>query len=152
MREREMKPIIILVVEDDPDDQFLTKEAIKESRIVNELYFVKDGTELLDFLHHKGEFAGDFPIPDLILLDLNLPRMNGREALREIKSDQQLCQIPIVILSTSQSEEDVSECYKLGAGGFITKPVKYSDLIETMKTVGDYWFAAVRRPKIANDY
>ncbi len=150
MIEREIKttrPIAILVVEDDPDDQFLTKEAIKESRIVNELYFVKDGIELLDYLHHEGMFSEQLPIPDLILLDLNLPRMNGREALREIKKDQKICHIPIVILSTSQIEEDVLQCYKLGASGFITKPVKFSDLIEIMKTLGNYWFAVVKLPK-----
>ncbi len=153
MVEREtkaVKPLVILVVEDDPDDQFLTKEAIKESRIVNVLYFVKDGIELLDYLRHEGKFTEQLPVPDLILLDLNLPRMNGKEVLREIKDDQKLCHIPVVVLSTSQAEEDVFQCYKLGASGFITKPVKFSDLIEIMKTLGNYWFAVVKLPKTYN--
>jgi two-component system response regulator len=143
-----IKPIVILMAEDDEDDQLLTKEALTESRIVNHLYFVNDGVELLDYLRRKGKYANrdNSSSPDLILLDLNLPRMDGREALKEIKSDPMLSRIPVVILTTSQDEEDIARSYSLGASGFITKPVTFSSLVKTMKVLGEYWIAVVKRP------
>ncbi len=109
------KPITILIAEDDPDDRYLAKEALSESRLANDLYFVEDGEELLEFLRHEGDFAGSRPPrPGIILLDLNMPRKDGREALHEIKADPQLRRIPIVVLTTSKAEEDILRSYDLG--------------------------------------
>jgi CheY-like chemotaxis protein len=146
--EQFVKPIVILMAEDDEDDRLLTKEALAESRVVNDLYFVKDGVELLEYLRRKGKYIGrsSSSSPDLILLDLNLPRMDGREALKEIKLDPILSRIPIIILTTSQDEEDIIRSYSLGASGFISKPVTFSGLVKTMKVLGEYWVAVVKRP------
>jgi CheY-like chemotaxis protein len=143
-----VQPITILMAEDDPDDRMLTQEALTESRLVNNLYFVEDGIELLDYLHQRGQHAdsANSPYPDIILLDLNMPRKDGREALVEIKADPDLRRIPIVVLTTSKAEEDVLRSYDLGVSGFITKPITFEGLIEAMKIIGEYWFSIVKLP------
>lgn len=141
-------PITILMAEDDPDDRLLTKEALSESQLANELYFVEDGIELLDYLYQRGAYTDPqcAPRPGLILLDLNMPRMDGREALAKIKADPDLRRIPVVVLTTSKAEEDILKSYDLGVGGFITKPVSFEDLVEVVKTIGKYWFQIVELP------
>lgn len=146
--DKEYRPITILMAEDDPDDRLLTQEALDESRLVNDLHFVEDGLELLDYLHQRGAYADpqSAPRPGLILLDLNMPRMDGREALTEIKSDPDLRRIPIVVLTTSKAEEDILKSYDLGVGGFVTKPVSFDGLVEVIHTIGKYWFQIVELP------
>lgn len=141
-------PITILMADDDADDRMLAKEALEESRVRNELYFVEDGEELLDYLKRRGKFADSekAPRPSLILLDLNMPRKDGREALREIKADPDLRRIPVVIMTTSKAEEDVFRSYDLGANSFITKPVTFERLVELMRTLGQYWIEFVELP------
>jgi two-component system, response regulator len=145
---KEYRPITILMAEDDPDDRLLTKDALAESRLTNELYFVEDGLELLDYLHQRGVYADPqrAPRPGLILLDLNMPRMDGREALAEIKADPDLRRIPIVVLTTSKAEQDILNTYDLGVGGFVTKPVSFDGLVEVLKAIGKYWFQIVELP------
>ena len=140
------QPIIILLADDDPDDRMLTKEALEESRVLNDLRFVEDGEELMDFLKRRGNYA-DAPRPGLILLDLNMPRKDGREALKEIKSDPELRRIPVVVMTTSQAEEDIFRSYDLGASSFITKPVTFDRLVELMRTLGQYWVEFVELPE-----
>lgn len=134
-------PIVILMADDDEDDRLLTRDALIESRVANDLRFVKDGEELMEYLQLRGEYAdpASAPRPGLILLDLNMPRKDGREALREIKADPELRRIPVVILTTSKAEEDVYRSYDVGANSYITKPVTFEGLIELMKTLGRYW-------------
>jgi CheY-like chemotaxis protein len=141
-------PITILMADDDVDDRMLTKEALDESRVRNNLYFVEDGEELLDYLNRRGKFADALqsPRPGLILLDLNMPKKDGREALREIKADPDLRRIPVVIMTTSKAEEDVYRSYDLGANSFITKPVTFERLVELMRTLGQYWIEFVELP------
>jgi CheY-like chemotaxis protein len=136
------------MADDDPDDCMLTREALAESRLANELHFVSDGEELMDYLYHRGKYSqpGSAPRPGLILLDLNMPKKDGREVLREIKGDPHLRQIPVLVLTTSKAEEDIYSSYYLGANSFITKPVTFSSLIEIMKTLGKYWFEIVELP------
>jgi CheY-like chemotaxis protein len=147
MRESEV-PTSILIAEDDPDDRFLISEALREAELLNDVYFVEDGEALMDFLFHKDQYADPslFPRPALILLDLNMPKKDGREALSEIKSNPDLRQIPIVALTTSTAEEDISRTYDLGVSGYITKPVHFTELVEVMKTLGQYWFDVVLLP------
>ena len=142
------RPITILIADDDADDRMMASEALEESRLANDLRFVEDGEELLDYLYHRGRFAGadDSPRPGLILLDLNMPRKDGREALREIKSDPGLRSIPVVVLTTSKAEEDIYRTYDLGVNSFITKPVLFESLVEVMRTLGKYWFEIVELP------
>ncbi|HEX7183155.1 MAG TPA: response regulator [Thermoanaerobaculia bacterium] len=142
------KSIIILLAEDDPDDRMLVQDAVAEGRLVNDLRCVEDGEELLDYLHQRGKYAGESaaPRPGLILLDLNMPKKDGREALREIKADPSLRQIPVVVLTTSKAEEDVFRSYDLGANSFVTKPVTFQSLVELMKTLGRYWLEIVELP------
>jgi len=141
------KPITLLIADDDPDDRLLAKEALIESRLVNQLYFVEDGQELLDFLHQRNAYNRETaPRPGLILLDLNMPRKDGREALDEIKSDPHLRKIPIVILTTSEAEEDILRSYDLGVNSFIVKPVTFDGLVEVMRTISLYWFEIVALP------
>ncbi len=142
------RPITILIADDDADDRMMASEALEESRLANDLRFVEDGEELLDYLYHRGKFtrAEDSPRPGLILLDLNMPRKDGREALREIKSDPALRSIPVVVLTTSKAEEDIYRTYDLGVNSFITKPVLFESLVEVMKTLGKYWFEIVELP------
>jgi CheY-like chemotaxis protein len=146
----EPRPITILIADDDPDDRFLAKEALEESRLANDIHFVEDGEELLEYLRHEGRYEGggarSSARPGLILLDLNMPREDGREALREIKADPILRQIPIVVLTTSKSEEDIVRTYDLGVNSFITKPVTFEGLVEVMRTLQKYWFEIVELP------
>ncbi len=142
------EPIILLMAEDDPDDRLLVREAMEEGHLLNELYFVEDGVQLLDYLKHQGDYANpeQAPFPDLILLDLNMPRKDGREALQEIKTDPKLRRIPVIVLTTSKAEEDIFRTYDLGVAGYITKPVTFDGLIEVMKTIAQYWFQIVKLP------
>jgi len=136
------------MADDDEDDRMMAKEALEEARLSNDIYFVEDGEELLEFLHHRGRYAGgeNAPRPGLILLDLNMPRMDGREALKEIKADPELMNIPIVVLTTSKADEDIHRTYNLGVNSYITKPVTFEGLVEVMKTLDRYWFNIVRLP------
>lgn len=142
------KPIVFLMADDDPDDRMLTKEAMSESRVLNDLRFVEDGEELMEYLNRQGKYANaeDAPRPSVILLDLNMPKKDGREALKEIKADPNLRRIPIVIMTTSQSEEDILRSYDLGASSYITKPVTFDGLIDLMKALGQYWVEFVELP------
>lgn len=142
------KPITILMADDDADDRMLTKQALQESRLANDLHLVEDGEELLDYLYRRGKYADldSSPRPGVILLDLNMPRKDGHEALREIKNDPNLRRIPIVILTTSKAEEDIYRSYDLGANSFVTKPVTFQQLVEAMKGLGQYWFEIVELP------
>ena len=142
------QPITILMADDDPEDRLLTKEGFEEGRLVNDLRFVEDGEELMDYLQRRGQFsdAKAFPRPGLILLDLNMPRKDGREALAEIKADPGLRRIPIVVLTTSKAEEDIVRSYNLGANSYITKPVTFDRLVQALRTLGAYWFEIVELP------
>lgn len=142
------QPITILMADDDPDDRLMTQEAFVECRLGNPLHFVTDGEELMDYLRRRGEFADEerFPMPGLILLDLNMPRRDGREVLREIKSDPGLRGIPVVVFTTSKAEEDVVRSYRDGVNSFITKPVTFSALIEVVQAIGKYWLEVVDLP------
>jgi len=144
----ERKSVIILLAEDDPDDRMLVQDAVAEGRLVNEVRCVEDGEELMDYLHQCGPYAGESaaPRPGLILLDLNMPKKDGREALKEIKADPALRQIPVVVLTTSKAEEDVFRSYDLGANSFVTKPVTFQSLVELMKTLNRYWLEIVELP------
>lgn len=141
-------PIIILMADDDEDDVLLTQKALQKGKLLNTLYSVKDGEELLDYLLHRGAYSDEsqFPRPGIILLDLNMPKKDGREALKEIKSHPELQEIPIVVFTTSKAEEDVYRSYKLGVNSFITKPVTFENLIEVMQALGKYWFEIVSLP------
>lgn len=141
-------PVTILMADDDPDDCLLAREALAESRLANDLHFVSDGEELMDYLYQRGKYSvpGSAPRPSLILLDLNMPKKDGREVLNELKSDPHLRQIPVLVLTTSQAEEDILRSYYLGANSYITKPVTFSSLIEVMQTLSKYWFEIVELP------
>jgi CheY-like chemotaxis protein len=142
------KMITILLADDDPDDRQLTRDAFIENRLANSLDFVEDGEELLDYLHRRGKFAHleTAPLPGLILLDLNMPRKDGREALKEIKAHPDLRRIPIVVLTTSKAEEDILRTYDLGVNSYVTKPVTFQSLVDTIKVLGKYWFEIVELP------
>ena len=141
------KPITILMADDDDDDRRLTKEALLEGRLVNELRFVENGEELLDYLRRQGSYAtAEAPRPGLILLDLNMPRKDGRTVLREIKSDPELRQIPVVVLTTSKADEDVFKSYDLGVNSYIVKPVTFEALVDILQTLEKYWFEIVELP------
>jgi CheY-like chemotaxis protein len=137
------------MADDDEDDRLLTADALRFSKLANQLTTVNDGEELMDYLNHRGKHAPPAvsPRPGLVLLDLNMPRMDGREALREIKSDPELRSIPVVILTTSKAEEDIERGYNLGANSFITKPVTFDGLVEALKVATDYWFQVVQLPR-----
>jgi len=140
----------ILMAEDDPDDRVLTREAMESAHVANDLRFVNDGQYLMDYLRREGDYAdlseADAPMPGIILLDLNMPRMDGREALAEIKSDPELRKIPVVVLTTSKAEEDIVKTYDLGVNSFVTKPVTFTALVEVMQTWSRYWFEIVDLP------
>jgi len=142
------KPIVILLADDDEEDRMLAADAMHASRVANDLRFVEDGEELLDYLYKRGRFAAPdaAPSPGLILLDLNMPRKDGREALREIKNDADLRRIPVVVLTTSKAEEDIYRTYDLGANSFITKPVSFEGLVSVMRDIGRYWIEIVELP------
>ncbi len=141
-------PITILMADDDADDRLLTKDALEEARLSNRMDFVEDGEELMDYLHHRGKYEEQqLPMPGLILLDLKMPKKDGRTALKEIKSDPKLRSIPIIILTTSKAEEDIVRTYDLGASSYITKPVTFEEMVEAMKTLAKYWFQIVELPQ-----
>lgn len=142
------KPITILMADDDADDRLMTKEAFEESRLVNDLRFVEDGVQLLDYLKRRGPYEdpASSPRPGLILLDLNMPKKDGREALKEIKADPKLKNIRIVILTTSKAEEDIYRTYDLSAASYITKPVTFAAMAEVVKVLGKYWLEIVDLP------
>jgi len=139
--------MIILMADDDKDDQLLARDAMREGKVRNELRCVNDGVELLQYLRGEGEFKDNNPWPGLILLDLNMPRKDGREALAEIKQDPRLRRIPIVILTTSKAEEDMLNGYELGAASYLTKPVTFKGLVQLMSALGKYWIEFVEMPK-----
>lgn len=140
--------ITILMADDDADDRMFTKEALEESRVLNDLKFVEDGEELMDYLNRRGKFTDPetAPRPGLILLDLNMPRKDGREALKEIKESPELRRIPVVVMTTSKAEEDIFRSYDSGASSFITKPVTFDRLVDLMRALGDYWVEFVELP------
>lgn len=142
------KSIVILMADDDADDRLLAKDALTECRLANDLYFVENGEELLDYLKRRGKYTQmtDSPRPGLILLDLNMPKKDGREALKEIKADPELRKIPVVVLTTSKADTDIGSIYELGANSFISKPVSFDSLVEVMKVLGRYWFEIVELP------
>jgi CheY-like chemotaxis protein len=146
------EPITILMAEDDADDRQLTREAFEESRVANDLRFVENGVELMDYLKGRGKYSDpeQSPRPGLILLDLNMPRKDGREALNEIKSDPALQHIPVVVLTTSKQEEDILRSYELHANSYITKPVTFEGLVQVIKAIGLYWFGIVELPHNGN--
>ena len=145
---RQSRPISILVADDDIDDRMMIQEAFEESRLANELQFVEDGEELLACLRREGRYAhlAGQPYPGVILLDLNMPRKDGREALRELKADPELCRIPVVVLTTSQAEEDIVRTYGLGVSSFITKPVTFEGLVDSVRVLCRYWIEIVALP------
>jgi CheY-like chemotaxis protein len=148
MEEIQKEPVVILMADDDDDDYLLTQKALKASKLLNTLIRVKDGEELVDYLLKRGEYEHQETVrPGIILLDLNMPRKDGREALKEIKEHEDLRNIPIVVFTTSKAEEDVYKTYQLGVNSFITKPVTFSNLLEVMTSLGNYWFEIVELPK-----
>jgi chemotaxis family two-component system response regulator Rcp1 len=141
-----LRAVEILLVEDNPVDAMMTREAFANGRICNNLHEVEDGEEAMDFLYRRGKYSS-VPLPDVILLDLNLPRKDGREVLAEIKAEPSLKHIPIIILTTSESEEDIFKSYELQANCFITKPVDMEQFTATLECIGDFWFALVQLPR-----
>lgn len=148
MESRNNKIIPILVADDDEEDRMLIQDAMEESKLLNPLHFVVDGQEVMDYLLRKGKFADSEknPLPGLILLDLNMPKMDGREVLREIKNNPELRSIPIIVLTTSKAEEDILRTYDLGVNSYITKPVTFDGLVDIVKNLGKYWFEIVSIP------
>jgi CheY-like chemotaxis protein len=144
----EGKMITIVLADDDPDDRQLTEDAFSENRLANQLHCVEDGEELMDYLNRRGKYESlrNEPLPGLILLDLNMPRKDGREALKEIKASPNLRRIPIVVLTTSKAEEDIVRSYDLGVNSYVTKPVTFKSLVELVKVLGRYWFEVVELP------
>lgn len=149
MADEEKKLITILMADDDEDDRLLTREAMAEGRVLNRLEFVENGAELMDYLNGSGKYTDrdQYPMPGLILLDLNMPKMDGREALAEIKKHPAIRRIPVVILTTSKAEEDMLKGYDLGAASYITKPVTFDALVDLMKALGKYWVEIVELPQ-----
>ena len=145
----EHNPVVILLADDDEEDRMLACDALAESRLSNDITCVTDGEDLMDYLHRRGKYAppAEAPRPGLILLDLNMPKKDGREALREIKSDPELRQISVVVLTTSKAEEDIYSSYDSGASSFISKPVTFEGLVDVMKGLGRYWFEIVDLPR-----
>ena len=139
------RPIDILLVEDNPGDVRLTKEALRDAKVLNEIYVARDGVEAMQFVNNEGTFS-NAPMPDLILLDLNLPRKDGREVLAEIKKDPKLKHIPVVVLTTSKADEDIIRTYNLHANAYITKPVDLNRFVEIMHALEEFWFTIVKLP------
>ena len=140
------QPVEILLVEDNPGDVRLTREALRDGKIHTRLSVVSDGEEALDFLHRRGRFS-NVPRPDLILLDLNLPRMSGQEVLAEIKQDQHLRRVPVVVLTSSEAEQDILASYDLNANCYITKPVDLTQFIRVVRSIEDFWLTVVKLPR-----
>ncbi|MFQ5787008.1 MAG: response regulator [Thermodesulfobacteriota bacterium] len=149
VNQRNNRPIEILLVEDNPGDVRLTKEALKDVKVCNKLIVAKDGVEAMNFLHRKGKYA-DMPRPDIILLDLNIPKKDGREVLAEIKADKSLRRIPVVVLTTSKAEQDILKTYNLHANCYITKPVDLEKFIKVVKSMQNFWFTVVKLPSEGN--
>lgn len=145
------KTLVILMADDDADDRLLAQEAMHESRVLNELHFAENGVQLLNYLNGDGKFKdrNRYPMPGLILLDLNMPKMDGREALAKMKADPRLRRIPVVILTTSKAEEDMVKGYDLGAASYISKPVTFDALVELMRALGKYWVEFVELPELS---
>ena len=141
-------PLVIMLTDDDEEDLQMTVEALRESRLGNELRTTRDGEELMDYLLRRGRYAhpSEAPMPGLILLDLNMPRKDGREALAEIKANPDLRRIPVIVLTTSKAEEDIFRSYDLGVNSFITKPVTFAGLVDAMKVLSRYWFEIADLP------
>ncbi len=139
------KPITVLLVEDNPNDVELTLAALEDSRVENTPHVVGDGVEALKFLRGEGEYEGK-PRPDIIFLDLNMPRMSGREALEEIKADKDLRRIPVVVLTTSKADEDIIRSYDLQAAAYVTKPVDFNQFVEAIHAIDEFWFRVVAYP------
>jgi CheY-like chemotaxis protein len=140
-----LAPLVILLVEDDLADQKLIRTSLRSEKLANDLYSVQTGEEGMDFLYHRGNYSNGTPQPDLILLDLNMPGMGGKEFLRQIKQEEQLKQIPVVILTTSDAERDIIDSYKLQASGYVHKPVTLEEFKEGMKKLKEYWFVLCKR-------
>jgi CheY-like chemotaxis protein len=140
------QPIEVLLVEDDPGDVHMTREAFEDFKVANNLNVVSNGEDAIAFLRREGDYT-DAPVPDLVLLDLNLPRKDGREVLREIKSDESLRHIPVVVLTTSSAEEDVLRSYDLHANAYVTKPVDFERFIEVVRRIDDFFVTVVRLPR-----
>jgi chemotaxis family two-component system response regulator Rcp1 len=140
-----MKPIVILLVEDNPGDIRLTEEALKSAKMYNEVHTVLDGEKAIEFLERKGEYS-NVPRPDIILLDLNLPKVDGREVLAKIKQDPELRRIPVVVLTGSSAEEDILRTYDLNANCYITKPVDFSKFVDIVRAIEQFWFTVVKLP------
>ncbi|HWU05983.1 MAG TPA: response regulator [Streptomyces sp.] len=141
----DVKPIEVLLVEDDPGDELMTREAFEDNKIRNTLHVVRDGQEALDFLYRQGQYT-DAPRPDLVLLDLNLPRYDGRQVLERIKTDPEMALIPVVVLTTSSAEEDILRSYKLHANAYVTKPVDLEQFIGAVRQIDDFFVSVVRLP------
>jgi CheY-like chemotaxis protein len=154
MPDRTRQPITILMADDDDDDRMLAQKALRGSRLANEMRFVIDGDDLMRYLRHEPPYANGIgaPRPGIILLDLNMPKMDGREALSEIKQDPGLRQIPVVVLTTSRADEDIVRTYDLGVNSFITKPVTFEGLVDVMQTLSRYWFEIVDLPVEGDEY
>ncbi len=144
----QLKPVTILVADDDPDDRKLTQEAFSESKLSNDLRFVEDGVEVFDYLNRRGKFAdpASSPWPSLMLLDLNMPRMDGREVLVELKKNPRYSCIRVIVMTTSKSEADINKSYLLNAASYITKPVTFDSLVNVVTTLGKYWLEIVELP------
>lgn len=144
-------PITILVADDDADDRLMIGEAFEEAMLKNPIAFVKDGVELLEYLRNENEYTDTsaYPTPGIILLDLNMPRMDGRTALEEIRNDPVLRRVPVVVLTTSQAEEDILRTYDLGVNSFITKPVTFDGLVQVVQVLNRYWIEIVALPEVA---
>jgi len=145
---KDFRTVTILMADDDEDDRLLTRDALTESRVLNDFHCVADGIELMKYLRREGLYKDEelYPAPSLILLDLNMPRLDGRGALEQIKADARLRSIPVIILTTSKAEEDMLRAYDLGAASYITKPVTFDKLVELMKSLGRYWVEFVELP------
>ena len=141
-----IRPVTILLVEDDPGDQKLIKISLKNQKIANELYIVGTGEEAMDFLYHRGKYSEGMPFPDLILLDLNMPGMGGKEFLKRIKQDERMKKIPVVILTSSDSEKDILDSYKLQASGYVKKPIELEDFKRVVREINEYWFVICKLP------
>ncbi len=146
------RAITILMADDDPDDRQMTKEAFEKAHLANDLRFVEDGVELLDYMFRRGKYADAAvsPRPSIILLDLNMPRKDGREALKELRSDPRFRSIRVIILTTSKAEEDIIRSYDLSAASFITKPVTFDALVDVVRALGKYWLEIVELPQYAD--
>jgi two-component system, chemotaxis family, response regulator Rcp1 len=150
VRGSKVEPVEILLVEDNPVDVLMTRQALQEAKVYNNLYVTEDGEEAMDFLYRNGKYT-DAPRPDLILLDLNLPKKSGREILTEIKQDPHLLHIPVVVLTTSEEERDISMCYQLHGNCFITKPVDMEQFTQVIKSIEGFWFTIVKLPPNAEN-